>query len=260
MDKIDDIYIYIVRIFSALIPVRKYRKRFRTYMLNIPKQYYYKRLFKSCRVECSVLKFDKNYISERFLSLKEVRKLNLFRKNGVCNLDIRIAPFCVIEPYSSIGNYSYINSRSTIWLGTEIGRYCSISSGCSIGAPRHNMEWLTTIPIDRIGVHPEYCENIIQKTTISNDVWIGANAVIKAGLHIGNGAVIGAGAVVTKDVPDYAIVAGVPAKIIRYRFDQEQIHKLLDTKWWELEPETIRTLTYQNISKCLEELQVLRYK
>lgn len=229
-------------------------------MLNIPKQYYYKRLFKSCRVERSVLKFDRNYISERYLSTKEVGKLRVFRKSRTCNLDIRIAPFCVIEPNSCIGNYSYINPRSTIWPCTEIGRYCSISSGCSIGAPRHNMEWLTTIPIDRIDVHPEYCENKKQKTIISNDVWIGANAVIKAGLHIGNGAVIGAGAVVTKNVPDYAIVAGVPAKIIRYRFNQAQIHKLLDTKWWELEPETIRTLTYQNIDKCLEELQVLRYK
>lgn len=254
------IYTYIVRVFSALIPVRRYRRNFRNYMLNISKQQCYKRFMKSCMVESSVLKFENTYISEIGLSTKEIGKLIIFRKGRLCDLDVRVSPFCVIERNSSIGNYSYINARSTIWSGTEIGRYCSISSGCSIGAPRHNMEWLTTMPLEDIGEHPKYCENKIQRTIISNDVWIGANAVIKAGLHIGNGAVIGAGAVVTKDVPDYAIVAGVPAKIIRYRFDQEQIHKLLDTKWWELEPETIRTLTYQNINKCLVELQVLKNK
>jgi hypothetical protein len=70
-------------------------------------------------------------------------------------------------------------------------------------------------------------------TEIGSDVWIGANAVIKAGLKIGNGAVIGAGAVVTKDVEPYAIVAGVPAKLIRYRFTELQIKFLLESKWWE---------------------------
>ena len=72
------------------------------------------------------------------------------------------------------------------------------------------------------------------KTFIGNDVWIGADVKIKSGITIGNGAVIGAGAVVTKNIPDFAVVGGVPAKIIKYRFDDETISKLLDSNWWEL--------------------------
>lgn len=74
---------------------------------------------------------------------------------------------------------------------------------------------------------------------IGNDVWIGCRAVIMAGVTIGDGAVIGAGAVVTKDIPPYAIVGGVPAKIIKYRFDEKTIHRLLKVKWWNYEPEQL---------------------
>lgn len=77
-------------------------------------------------------------------------------------------------------------------------------------------------------------ENIsLKKTIIGNDVWTGRNVTIMAGVKIGNGAIIGAGAVVTKDVPDYAIVAGVPAKIIKYRFSEDIIFKLNKIKWWD---------------------------
>jgi acetyltransferase-like isoleucine patch superfamily enzyme len=70
-------------------------------------------------------------------------------------------------------------------------------------------------------------------TTIGNDVWIGANAVVVDGVTIGDGAIIAAGAVVTKDVPPYTIVGGVPAKIIRKRFSEAEINFLLDLRWWE---------------------------
>ena len=78
--------------------------------------------------------------------------------------------------------------------------------------------------------HPSY-----PRTTIGHDVWIGANVSIKAGVTVGNGAVIGMGSVVTKDVPPYAIVAGVPAKVIRYRFDDDTIARLQAARWWERE-------------------------
>ena len=77
-----------------------------------------------------------------------------------------------------------------------------------------------------------------KKVIIGNDVWIGSHALILGGVKIGDGAVIGAGAVVTKDVPPYAVVGGVPARIIKYRFSQEIIDKLLEIKWWNL-PENI---------------------
>lgn len=140
---------------------------------------------------------------------------------------------------SSLGKYSYI-ARNTLVQNTEIGAFCSISENCNIGLPSHPINFLSTSPVFLKGTNPvrknflnvkyESCP----KTFIGNDVWIGADVKIKSGITIGNGAVIGAGAVVTKNIPDFAVVGGVPAKIIKYRFDDETISKLLDSNWWEL--------------------------
>jgi tetrahydrodipicolinate N-succinyltransferase len=102
--------------------------------------------------------------------------------------------------------------------------------------------------------HPVY-----KKTQIGNDVWLGNNVMIRAGVTIGTGAVVGMGSIVTKDVPPYAIVAGNPAKIIRYRFDEETIEKLLASKWWEKNGTVIAQLapffeTPQMLLAKLEEL------
>jgi acetyltransferase-like isoleucine patch superfamily enzyme len=78
------------------------------------------------------------------------------------------------------------------------------------------------------------------KTVLTNDIWIGANAIIPGGIHIGTGAIVAAGAVVVKDVPPYAIVGGNPAKIIRYRFTEDQIKALLDSEWWNWPIKKIR--------------------
>ena len=97
----------------------------------------------------------------------------------------------------------------------------------------------------------------ILRTVIGNDVWIGKRAIIKAGVKIGDGAVVGAGAVVTKDVPPYAIVAGVPAKIIKYRFDEDTIAQLLKTKWWNLSDEELekRAGNITNVHEFLMDLE-----
>lgn len=86
---------------------------------------------------------------------------------------------------------------------------------------------------------------------VGNDVWIGRGAFIKNGLTLGDGCVIGARSVVTKDVPPYAIVAGNPARIIRYRFDEQTISKLLEIKWWEMDDDIIRNIPYDNIDKAI---------
>ena len=99
-----------------------------------------------------------------------------------------------------------------------------------------------------------YFEKKEESTIIGNDVWIGAKAIIRSGVTIGDGAVIGAGAVVTKDVPPYAIVAGVPAKIIRYRFDEELRKALLAAKWWDRDMTELRTLPFNNVRQCLQKL------
>ncbi|EKO3576514.1 CatB-related O-acetyltransferase [Vibrio metschnikovii] len=87
------------------------------------------------------------------------------------------------------------------------------------------------MPLHQISTYDRYSESVI----IGNDVWIAAGAVITRGIKIGDGAVIGANAVVTKDVPPYAIVAGIPAKVIKYRFTPEIIQRLLDIQWWNWE-------------------------
>ena len=126
----------------------------------------------------------------------------------------------------------------------SVGRYCSIAKHVDIGLTNHPIEWLTTnqrvyLPncngwCDFTGrrLHCKVLSESDPHTEIGNDVWIGDRAFIMAGVRIGDGAVVAAGAVVTKDVPPYAVVGGVPARIIKYRFDQPIIEKLLELKWW----------------------------
>lgn len=141
---------------------------------------------------------------------------------------------------STLGIHSYIQKKSEVYK-SSIGSFCSIAGGVIIGIPQHPLTFATThpafyeqnTPLQKVFCTEEIIKNNPKKTFIGNDVWIGQNALIMSGLKIGTGAVVAAGAVVTKDVPPYAIVGGVPAKLIRYRFDEETIAGLLASKWWE---------------------------
>ena len=147
--------------------------------------------------------------------------------------------------YSSIGRYSYVSANSSV-IHTKVGAFCSIASNVSIGGGAHDIQSVSTSPVFSAG------RNIFKKnfaslpfdpykqTVIGNDVWIGNRALILQGVKIGNGAVIGAGSVVTKDVPDYTIVAGNPAREIRKRFDEDTIDKLNDMRWWDWDEETLK--------------------
>jgi|TARA_B110000003_G_C16614010_1_gene520614 acetyltransferase-like isoleucine patch superfamily enzyme len=138
---------------------------------------------------------------------------------------------------SSMLNHSYIGYDSTI-INTDIGSFCSIGDRVSIGGAMHPMHFVSTSPVflsHRDSVKVKYARHDflpIIKTKIGHDVWIGQGAFIKSGISIGIGAVVGMGAVVTKNVPAYAIVGGNPAKVIRYRFNDEVIEQLLATEWW----------------------------
>ena len=146
---------------------------------------------------------------------------------------------------STIGRYSYTCYDDEI-VNCEIGQFCSISDEVVIGGAEHPMDWVSTSPVFQNVKHSgpkkkfaEFAYEGIKRTVIGNDVWIGRRAIIKAGVRIGDGAVIGSGSVVTKDVPPYAIIGGVPAKVIKYRFDEGSIQALLLSKWWDLDDDEL---------------------
>jgi acetyltransferase-like isoleucine patch superfamily enzyme len=144
----------------------------------------------------------------------------------------------VIISNSSLGNYSYINNNTIIQDAT-IGKFCSIGENVKIVLGSH--------PVNFVSTHPAFYSNNKQfktfsdktyieefkKVVIGNDVWIAEGAVIMGGVTIGNGAIVAARSVVTKDVAPYSIVGGIPAKHIKYRFDDETIEKLNNINWWD---------------------------
>ena len=146
-----------------------------------------------------------------------------------------------------MGRYSYMGFYNSM-CDVTIGSFCSIASYCAVGGGNHPMDAVSTSPVFYAG-HNSLGKNFAnipevenKGVVIGNDVWIGETVFINDGVKIGTGAVIGSHSVVTKDVPPYAIVAGAPAKILRYRFDDKTVEKLLESKWWEWSDDRISEL------------------
>lgn len=139
----------------------------------------------------------------------------------------------------SIGEWSYGRPRVIGWNATEslsVGRYCSIAADVLILlGGEHRSDWVTTYPFHDLWPDASAVPRQARSkgpVRIGNDVWIAQRAVILSGVTVGDGAIVGAAAVVARDVPPYAIVAGNPARLVRTRFDSEIIYKLLRVQWW----------------------------
>jgi len=147
-----------------------------------------------------------------------------------------------------IGKWTYVWGDSKIYVFSfkdtvKIGKFCSIADGVKIlsgGEHGHRMR-VANYPIRAHMLNIKSYPDALSRgpVVIGNDVWLGSHALILSGVNIGDGAVVGAGAVVVKDIPPYAIVVGNPAKIIGYRFSEEIIMKLLEIKWWNWNDERI---------------------
>jgi acetyltransferase-like isoleucine patch superfamily enzyme len=179
-----------------------------------------------------------------YLVSKAIKKLHIPAiKNSFVERTARVCSGSQVVD-SSLGQYSYVGNFCTV-ISASIGKFCSISDNCVIGGANHPLDWVSSSPIFHNGkniLRKNYSEfefEIYRKTYIGNDVWIGSHCLIKNGLKIGNGAVIGMGSVLTKDVGDYEIWAGNPAKLIRKRFDDITIDKLTEINWWDWSEEVI---------------------
>ncbi len=191
---------------------------------------------------------------------------------GTIEAPVRISECRIFHDFS-IGSFTYLSGG--FFYHAHIGRYGSFANGLHIGQGNHPIDWLSTHPFQyqslKYPVGAGYKDrdiyyedadkadnSIVQKpgkTVIGNDVWVGYGAYIRNGVTVGDGAVIGACSVVTKDVPPYAVVVGQPAKVVKYRFDDSIIERLMAARWWRFAPWQLRHVKFDDINRALEQIE-----
>lgn len=204
-----------------------------------------------------------NYFSLRSIRIRLAnRKISLFSffdKNTYISSNALINRGVILRK-CKIGAYSYIGQNCN-FNSVEVGKYCSISKNINIGLATHPTNFMSTSPIFFSPINgTSYTwttvtmfEGSPKNVRIGNDVWIGMNASILGGVTIGDGAIIAAHAMVTKDVPPFAIVGGVPAKVLRFRFNSDVVDEIIKLKWWDMPEESLR----ENIKGFQKEIQDL---
>lgn len=174
-----------------------------------------------------------------------------------------------IGPDVTVGKYFGMNENCFVARAT-LGAFCAVGARTAINPFNHPTDWLS---IHEFQYHPrsfdwvaeyndfdrlERTPDMFRHVAIGNDVWTGHNVNILPGISVGDGAVIGAGSVVTKDVPPFAIVAGAPAQVRRMRFPERTIERLLQLKWWDLELSELSGLPFRDIDRCLDRIEQIR--
>ncbi|WP_456695228.1 CatB-related O-acetyltransferase [Aeromicrobium sp. P5_D10] len=187
---------------------------------------------------------------------------------------VRFLGAFVIRSDTRIGAFTEFGREVEVQAGS-IGRYCEIGPGSLIGATGHPTSWLSVSAFQykksTWGWHPSADDTQIvdpeaggrqsfrsvgpDQATIGNDVWLGANVVVLRGVTIGDGSIIAANAVVTKDVPPYSIAGGIPARVIRPRVDDELRDELLDLRWWRHSPNQLSGIPYDEPEAAAQQLR-----
>jgi virginiamycin A acetyltransferase len=175
-------------------------------------------------------------------------RLNGCRLHGSVEVGRNVVlDFCDVSANAkvSVDDYSVLTGPIRIVADLEpvsIGKFCSLAPDVTIWESLHNTRRASSFFIMQQMFGERCCPDSISKgpIRIGNDVWIGTKAVLLSGVEIGDGAVIGAGAVVTKDVPPYCIAVGVPAAVVRQRFPEALWRRLLEIRWWDWDEDTIK--------------------
>ena len=213
-----------------------------------------KTLSQLCKEKNISMFYDREVLEGQTFYMSYETKVESFARAGANNL-------------LNIGAFSYIVSGDDSLFRARFGRFCSIARNVTIADGHHPIHALSSSPYTygnfelnisnefRYQNDPIIFEHHYGIANIGNDVWIGESVIIKAGVNVGHGAVIASGSVVVKDVPPYAIVGGNPAKIIKMRFPENIIDKLIELRFWDLHIQHIQKIDFSNIYRAIVQLE-----
>jgi len=196
---------------------------------------------------------------------ENIRQL-VYIKNVITKPNIHVGEYTYYDDADGAEHFEDHVTHHYEFLGDRliIGKFCAIAKGIEfvMNGANHRMNSVTTYPFNIMGngweKHAPLPSELPYKgdTIVGNDVWIGQNVTVMPGIHIGDGAIIGANSVVAKNIPPYCIAAGNPCRVIRKRFDDELIEYLLEIKWWNWNPDKI----FRNMDAlCSGDLNAIRH-